>query len=296
MLGQHPEMYGFPELQLFLAETVGGWLELASRSKSPLADGALRVVAELYFGGQTAGTVKLARGWLRRRAHWDTGLLFEELAMKIRPRIPVDKTSIIVFKPESLRGLFRMFPEGRYIHLVRHPWGHGESVIKYLEERRKAGPLPPSHWLLRLASYPQRFGSERGAIRDAEIDPQRGWYALHQNVCEFLKSVPAAQQMRLRGEDLLQNPETVLREVADWIGVRGDAAAINEMLHPEHSPYACFGPPGARYGNDLFFLRDPALRPARAQANSLDRPLPWLADRCGFAPEVIELARGFGYE
>ena len=71
--------------------------------------------------------------------------------------------------------------------------------------------------------------------------------------------------------------------------------AIEEMKHPERSPYACFGPPGARFGNDRFFLERPALRPERAEPHTLVGPLPWREDGRELMPEVIELARQFGY-
>jgi hypothetical protein len=115
------------------------------------------------------------------------------------------------------------------------------------------------------------------------------------NICKFLESVPVEQKLRVRGEDILKDPDNELREIAAWLGLRTDPVAIEEMKHPERSPYACFGPPGARYGNDRFFLENPILRPARVEPLSLDGPLSWRADRQGFAPEVKRLAEEFGY-
>ena len=108
--------------------------------------------------------------------------------------------------------------------------------------------------------------------------------------------VPADQQMRVRGEDLLAEPDEVLCRIATWMGVRSDAPAIEEMKHPERSPYAFLGPPGARYGNDAFFLQDPAFRPGRSGLHYLEGPLSWRNDGQGFSPEVMRLAQEFGYE
>ena len=70
----------------------------------------------------------------------------------------------------------------------------------------------------------------------------------------------------------MTNPDLHLRKIAGWLGLRTDDAAINEMRHPERSPYACFGPPGARFGNDRFFLENPAaLLRARAASESRRR-------------------------
>jgi hypothetical protein len=127
------------------------------------------------------------------------------------------------------------------------------------------------------------------------MDPQRGWYVLNMNIVTFLNSVSHSQWIRVRGEDLLANPDQVLQQIADWIGLRTDNAAIEEMKHPERSPYACFGPPGARIGNDILFLQNPVARPVRVESYSLEGPLGWRHDGRGFLPEVKELARNFGY-
>jgi hypothetical protein len=291
MLGQHPQMYGLPELELFAAETVGEWWELCAEATFPRAHGALRAVAELFFGAQTEETIKLARSWLRRRAHFTTGYVLETLATKVAPRIIVDKSTTNVYRPKFLQRAAQMFPCARFIHVVRHPRGHGKSVLKILREREKEGRVPATHWMRRLATFPDGNGAASG-----ELDPQRGWLALHTNICKFLESVPPGQQMRVRGEDILTEPDAHLRKIAEWLGLRTDDVAIEEMKHPERSPYACFGPTGARFGNDPSFLREPALRPMRLEPQRLDGPLSWLDDRRGFLPKVRRLAEEFGYE
>jgi hypothetical protein len=92
-------------------------------------------------------------------------------------------------------------------------------------------------------------------------------------VDEFLQTISDERKMRMQGEDLLTDPHQGLRRLAGWLGLRADDEAIAEMKHPERSPYACFGPPGAPFGNDFFFLQNPVLRPARAEPQTLDGPL-----------------------
>ena len=89
--------------------------------------------------------------------------------------------------------------------------------------------------------------------------------ARHRNICEFLHAVPASHTLRVRGEDIVSDPARGLREVLAWLGLRMDDEAIEEMKHPERSPYACYGLPSAHFGNERAFLQDPALRPARAE-------------------------------
>jgi hypothetical protein len=67
------------------------------------------------------------------------------------------------------------------------------------------------------------------------------------------------------------------------------------MMHPERSPYACFGPINALFGNDPNFLSGPTFRPHVPKVPPLNRPVPWRNDGKGLMPEVVTLAREFGY-
>jgi hypothetical protein len=292
MLGQHPQMYGLPETNLFAAPTLAEWWRLSTRLAFPMRHGLLRAVAQIYFAAQTAETVKLAAGWIKRRAHFTTGYMLEVLAEKLRPAVLVDKSPNIVRRVEFMHRAHNMFPQARFIHLTRHPQGLGESMIRFFEHRQKVDPVPPDHWLLRL----MRQRGAQGAGDDGVLDPQHAWHLMHANVCKFLESVPENQKLRVRGEDVLRDPDAGLRQVVEWLGLRTDAEAMEMMKHPERSPYACFGPPGARFGNDPFFLKSPALRPWRAGPQSLDGPLTWRDDGQGFLPKVRRLAQQFGYE
>jgi hypothetical protein len=279
------------------------WLDRAREATYGMDHGLVRVVAELVYGRQTARTARLARGWVRRRSHFTTALMVEQLAERIAPLTPVDKSPNIVYRPESLRRALRNFPRARFIHLLRHPRGHGESVIRYLRfvrSRRKElgrGPLPSEHWLLHLADY--RADDEQGddqAPRPGRMDPQRAWYALNKNIREFLEAVPPEHKMQVRTEDLLNDLDAGLERIAGRLGLAANAEAIDAMKHPERSPYACYGPPGARFGNDRLFLERPALRASKAKQHSLEGPLSWRPDGAGFMPEVVQMAREFGYQ
>ena len=91
MIGQHPEMYAFPETMLFTAETVVGlWganLEAPLRRRA----GLKRAIGELVFGEQTESSIVEASGWLRRRSTSTTGAIFEFLADRVYPLRPVEK-------------------------------------------------------------------------------------------------------------------------------------------------------------------------------------------------------------
>jgi hypothetical protein len=297
MLGEHPQMYALPELHLFSAETVSQWWELCSQETFNMDHGLLRVVAQLFFTKQTEQTVKLAGGWLRRRSYFTTGFLLEVLAERVHPLILVEKSPSVVYRIEFLQRAFSMFPHARFIHLVRHPRAYCESVMGAVKDLSKSGPIPPLHWLLHLASFPHPSTSKNetwGAT--ADLDPQRGWHVLNANIREFLESVPDHQKVRIRGEDLLTDPDRSLREITGWMGLRTDADAIEAMKHPKRSLYASLGPPGASFGSDYFFFQRPGLDSDLAEFQNLDGPVSWRADGQGFLPEVKELAQEFGYQ
>src|SRR5262249_47084740 len=242
-----------------------------------------------------------------------SGMVFEDLARQVYPSILVDKSPSIVYSIESMRRAYQFFPQARFIHLARHPRGHGDSVLTYLSELAKPEYIPQStnvipartrpaplgqvpQWISDLASFPYSSPNQGGDSQStSEVDPQRGWYVLNMNVVMFLKSIPRHQWMAIRGEDFLANPDVGLRQIAAWMGLRADGEAIEEMKHPERSPYACFGPQGARLGNDIFFLQSPTLRPVRSKLQNLEGPLSWRPGGQGFLPEVKELARYLGY-
>ena len=164
-----------------------------------------------------------------------------------------------------------------------------------IQEAAQRGPVP--YWMLHLASFPPPSASEGGTPRQGSgLDPQGAWYVLHTNISGFLESVPDNQKMLLHVEDLIGETEQTLRQVAGWLHLRTDDQAIEAMKHPERSPYACFGPASARYGNESYFLRSPVFSATVAEGYSLDGPLSWRPKPQEFLPEVKELARQFGYQ
>lgn len=294
MLGQHPEMYALPELHLFLAETVAGWLDLCSKESFDMDHGLVRAVAELYFGEQTDQAASRARGWLRRRGHFTTGLLLEVIADRLNPLVPVEKSPSLVYSSDLLRRALDMFPRARFLHLVSHPRCYGEAVMQAVRAAAKDQPLPPTHWLIELASYPHAVPHAVG--KGDVLDPQTAWFALNTTIIDFLASVPDDQRHTVRGEDLLAETGRGLAAVAAWLGVRRDPEAVDAMRHPERSPYARPGPSSASFGSDIFLLDGPLIRPEWTQPRSLKGPLGWREDDREFLPEVKHLARQFGYD
>jgi hypothetical protein len=289
MLGQHPQMYGFPELRLFTADTVDGLIrdwkeksgfldELCGRLfGSPAAEcsiGLLRAVAELHFGGQTAETIGRALQWLYARRAWSTRQLFDSLLEAVWPRTGVEKTPETAMSPGCMARVRALYPRARFLHLTRHPvtaqrslqafWGPGARKL-----------------------HPEWHG------RDLAQICARRWCRTHQAILDFTAALSAGQALRIRGEDLLNEPDTYLPHVAAWLGLRSDAKAIEAMKHPERSPYAGVGPTSAWLGNDRKFLHDPRLRPCELP-QALEPPAKWGLDD-SLLLTTVEIARRLGH-
>lgn len=279
MLGQHPQCYGMPELNLFAEDTLDAMVSRFSGVRQFQMHGLLRAVAQLYGGEQSIASIEMAWRWILKRMDLSTGEVYQELAEHIKPLRVVDKSPVYCAAPENLARLRNAFPDARFLHLLRHPIAQGKSIMSI------------SDGAMALFSDSVDYEGET-----AIIDPQISWFDVQVNIMEFLADVPESDWLRMRGEDLLNEPERHLAEICRWLGIGDDAAALEAMMHPECSPYAHLGPVGAHLGNDINFLRSPSYRKGNIGMAPLSGPLPWRPDGKGLFPEVREIALALGYQ
>jgi hypothetical protein len=278
MLGQHPETFDVPELNLFIADTLEGlWSEMPD-AKQIQIHGLLRAAAYLFAGEQTITSILMARRWLTRRMHWPTSRVFDEIRAKAAPFRVVEKSRTSVRDADTLKRIGDACPDAFFVHLVRHPLSFGLAVSAGSGEAQ---------------SLVRGIG-ESGAQR-RNVDPQLLWLGVERRIEEFLTMVPAERQIRLRVEDLFDAPEEQLRTLARAMQLSTSVPATEAMLHPERSPFAGLGPVGANLGDELSFLENPKFRAPRPVEVSLDGALPWARDGAGFGADVVERARELGY-
>jgi len=286
MIGQHPELLGLPELNLFLADTMQEfWVGRGKdgHRKSPfwpiMRHGLLRTISQLYSGEQSMEGIAMAFRWILVRRELSTAEVYKTICHRVSPRIPVDKSPAYIGQIKYLHTLHRCFPNARFIHLIRHPRGQCESVLN-----TKGGIF-----MLMMAGSVDMRGDE------PVLDPQLAWFNGHIQIINFLQTLPAEQWKRVVAEEFLTDIDKGLCEICKWLRIKAGKNELNEMKHPEKSPFASVGPFNARLGNDINFLRSPAIRPATIKTYDIREPLPWRPDKKPFDPRVIELAREFGY-
>ena len=180
--------------------------------------------------------------------------------------------------PENLRRIRKAFPDAYYLHLLRHPVTQGESILKIAK-----GAMAIMANSIDYTTDPPT------------VDPQIMWYEMQRNILDFLDEIPSGHRMTLRGEDFLNERITNLGKICHWLGISDDDQAMDAMMHPEYSPYACLGPIGAHLGNDINFLQSPKLRSGEIKSPRLSVQLPWRTDGKSLDDTVMRLARHFGY-
>ena len=247
MIGEHPDLYGFPELHLFVGDTLDEVIEQERKNNSRhLAGppGLLRALAQLHDGLQTTGAVIRAISWVNEHRDWSTKKLLDHMLDAVAPRMGIEKSPVTAHKANYLERAYVYYPDAYYLHLTRHPIPVRASWKEFTENK----------------------ASRRGKDGKRErIDRLIGWYHMHMNILRFTSTLPLGQTLRVKGEDILSEPDRYLPQLCEWLGIRTDAEAIERMKHPENSPYACVGPDVARGGNDPKFMRSPKLRSGRVK-------------------------------
>jgi hypothetical protein len=275
MIGMHPQIYGFPELALFRAEKVGGLLvnPPGFRGLAPpqRTSGLARAIAQLHEGRQDLATTTRARNWLRQRAEWDVAWVLDHLLELIEPLVGLEKSPEDSNRRDYLERLERSFPRARYLHLTRHP----VTTIDSMHNAWASAKL----W---------EVGDE--LLRSLFLG---FWLFHHHRVKRFTESLPPARWLRVRSEDVLNDPRPTLTRICVWLGIEHGDEQIESMLHPEHSPFARVGPRGALGGNDPGFLTSPEPRPTRLP-QELDLPEDWIVDPWMHVA-ACELANELGY-
>jgi hypothetical protein len=268
MLGRHPALYAFPELVLFATES------MTSRRPPDLqTSGLLRAIAELLYEGQTDSAVAKAELWVDRRRMWPVADIFDELLRLASPRTGVEKSPANTFADDHLNRICRLYPRARFLHLVRHPVATASSIIRLSVYNAECnGTSVPSNLPVRAF---------------------RTWYDVHRRILVVLNNLPDERKLRMRGEEILGDPEGALPRITDWLQIEGTDATIELMKHPEDSPYARLGPPSALLGNDWGFLMRPKIRKP-GELTSLTPPEDWqIPER--LANAAFRLATHFGY-
>jgi amino acid adenylation domain-containing protein len=199
VLAGHPGLFAPPELQLLnfntLADRRQGFAEERDRF---WLNGVVRALMEV-------------RGWDAEQAGRflheceQTGMSVQEfyglLQDWLGERLLVDKTPFYALDGAVLRRAEEDFADARYLYLVRRPG----AMIASFEEAKLHLFFPA--FLKGEPCY--------GARELAELV----WVVSHQNIQEFLRTVPAERQHRVVFEEMVRQPRPVIEGVCRFLGL-----------------------------------------------------------------------------
>ncbi|HSF42281.1 MAG TPA: amino acid adenylation domain-containing protein [Thermoanaerobaculia bacterium] len=219
LLGGHPGLFAPPELELLPYDTLAERRAAFPGSDAFRLEGLPRALMELRLCGPGEAQAALSEMEAQGMA---TGEVYRALQDGLGGRLLVDKTPSYTFHAGILRRAEALFDEPRYIHLIRNPYG----MIRSFEE----------------AKLDQIFLRGRHSFGRREL-AELLWVLGHQNVMEHLREVPSGRQLWVRFEDLVREPERILREICAFLGLayhpdmaepyKDGAARMTDGLHAE---------------------------------------------------------------
>ncbi len=195
MLGGHPALFAPPELELLDFDTLAERRDAFPGRDAFRLEGLLRAVMEARRCGPDAARELV--GELEREG-LSTRQMYGRLQEWIGGRMLVDKTPTYAWDPQALRRAEAGFAEARYVHLVRHPLG----MVRSFEEAR----------------IDQIFFHEDHPWARREV-AEALWVIAQRNILDFLAAIPAERRHTVVFEELLREPERVLRALCDFLGL-----------------------------------------------------------------------------
>ena len=276
MLGQHPEVFVSPGLNILIRPSVHEFFE-ETRRKPQIARALLRTIAQLYAGEQTMESIAMARRWLARRNASPSEAILRELCEKVAPQHFVDRSLLYGKRLDVLHRLRAAFPEARFLHLTRHPRQQGLAMLQNIEG---LGSL----WDDRSVDY---------TSKRPELDPQFAWFETQACILEFREELPSGAYFHLRDEDVLTRPKEVLELLCAWIGISRAPALLDQMREMHVWRFATPGPYNATGDCDLELRADPPT--PFEETPTMDDALPWKSKKTGLAEAVKILARQLGH-
>ena len=241
MIGQHPDMIGLPETNIFVDPTLGEVCKrFGGRSNAYRRAGLLRTLAHFHDGAQTDETIAAAEKFLTEHGDWTATEIAAHIAKLAAPRGIVEKSISTSRKRATLNRALEAWPEAYFLHITRQPESIVLSMLTRIEgimEKGKGGRL--------LEQAKDEVGLDHYFNRRSTA------------ILSFMATLPPGKGMNLHGENFLTDARCYARQICEWTGLDASDAAIDAMMHPENNPFAFPGPATASGGLSKSFLDNP---------------------------------------
>lgn len=192
---------------------------------------------------------------------WPIHKVYAHIQELCAPRVLVDKSPSYAAEKEALLHAEKIFAQPKYLHLVRHPYAVIDSFV-------------------RAGIYRQQFTDIFAFIENL-------WALSNSNLAEFFKGLEPERHYLVRYEDLVCNPDEIMKGVCTFLEIPFDASLLRpyegeRMLDGVNAETMAVGDPN--------FLKHDRIEASLGEAwrhVKLERPL---------GEFVTRVAKSFGYE
>lgn len=240
MIGEHPDLIGLPETNIFRDDTLGAVLKRFGRGASKQRQaGLLRTIAHFHDGVQTEETIAAAEAFLQDHADWSYREIAHYIAEQAAPLGIVEKSISTCRDTKTLARVRDAWPDAYYLHITRQP----ESIMASMQNR--------------IDSAFDK-GKGKNIMRRLEKFSLDEYYLrFTSTILDFMETLPQGRCMNLHGEEFLSDAAPYLQQICEWTGLEANAEIIEAMLHPENNPFAHRGPDNAHGGLSSSFIENP---------------------------------------
>ncbi len=227
MLAGHSGLFSPPELHILHFHSMRDRRTFLGEGNY-LGDGLQRAFMEAQGIDADAAEKRIERMYEEDTLIQDVFTLLQE---QVNPRLLVDKSPTYTGRRETLERAEDLFENPKYIYLYRHPYAVIESYVK-----NRTGKMFD-------------FGHADPYLLAEEV-----WASHNENTIEFLKAVPDDRQFPVRYEELVTDPERIMRDMCAFLdqpfepavldpyakgrmtdGVRSKARAIGDPNFMKHT-------------------------------------------------------------
>jgi amino acid adenylation domain-containing protein len=209
MLAGHSNLFCPAELQLLGFNTLRERQNAFTGKYSLWLEGTLRALMEIH--GCDADQAKMIMENYEAK-DYTTKQFYRVLQDSINGRILVDKSPSYASDLDTLHKAERDFDGASYIHLSRHPYAMSRSFANY-------------HMDQVLYLHEHNFSP----LQLAELI----WTISHRNILDFLSQIPEDRQFHIRYEDLVTNPEAILRQMCTTLNLEFQPGLLNPYQNIE---------------------------------------------------------------
>ncbi len=200
MLAGHPQLFSPPELHILHFHSMQDRRTFLGEGNY-LGDGLQRAFMEAQGLDADAAEALIERMFAEDTLIQD---VFTQLQESVAPKLLVDKSPTYTGRRETMERAEDLFENPKYIYLYRHPYAVIESYVK-----NRTGKMFD-------------FGHADPYLLAEEV-----WASHNENTIEFLKGVPDERQFPVRYEELVTDPERIMRGMCTFLDVPFEPAVLD---------------------------------------------------------------------